>query len=230
MKILVLYFQIGRKKDRIHVHEHLFSFRNYIEGNDYYYFNACNGIPRYLTIPDFEGVIVHYSFLIRRYNKKYFEDWKKKIRNLRMIKGYKIGISQDEYAESDELCDILKEFGIRSVFTCIPECDYEKVFPPNKITLDRIETVLAGYIDERTADRLKRKIKTRRSIDVGYRALKHPYWLGWHSQLKYMVGEIFKERLSQDNLRSDISLNIKDVFHGNQWYRFLLKCRVVLGC
>ncbi len=230
MKILVLYFQIGRKNDRVHVTEHLYSFRNYAKGNDYYYFNACNGIPKYLTIPNFDGVIVHYSFLIRRYNKEYFNDWKKKIHNLKMIKGYKIGISQDEYAESDELCNILKEFGIRSVFTCVPESDHNKVFPKKIITLDRIETVLAGYIDEKVAEKLKKKIKNRRTIDVGYRALKHPYWLGRHSQLKYKTGRIFKERLRESELRTDISLNKKDVFHGNQWYRFLLKCRVVLGC
>lgn len=230
MKILILYFKIGRQNDRVHVNEHLYSFRNYIKGVEFYYFNACNGIPWYLTIPEFDGVIIHYTFLIRRYNKKYYKDWSKKIGNLKRIKGYKIGISQDEYAESEKLCTIFKEFGIRSVFTCIPESDYQKVFPCDKISFDKIETVLAGYIDEIAASRLKKIVEMERPIDLGYRAVKHAYWLGRHSQLKFDIGEFFKNKLASSDLKTDISTSIKDVIHGNKWYKFLLKCRVILGC
>lgn len=231
MKILVLFFQIGRK-NKNYINDHLYSFRRYVDGVEFFYFNAINGIPKFLCRPKFDGVIVHHSFLIRRWNREYYSDWHKRIGHLKKIKGYKIAIPQDEYAESDLLCELFREFNIKTVFSCLPPEKYHKIYPPGKIKLDHIETVLPGYIDEQAAEKIKSRWmgKKPRSIVLGFRALKYPYWLGSHGQLKYELGRKFKELLGHTGMAIDISSDPLKLIHGDHWYRFLLKCRSVLGC
>ncbi|MBK7636973.1 MAG: hypothetical protein IPJ13_23880 [Saprospiraceae bacterium] len=44
---------------------------------------------------------------------------------------------------------------------------------------------------------------------------------------KWKVAEVFKQ--SNDTLIKDISTLPKDVFTGDEWYKFLMRCRCVFG-
>lgn len=232
MNILVIYFKWKNQKDRNTIDEHLYSFRNYVKGVQFHYFNGANGIPWYLTRAEYDGVILHYTFLGARWSRNFYSKWLNTISNLEKIPGYKVAIPQDEYAESVALCELFRKNGIRSVFTCFPSHDFEKVYPKEKTGLKHIITVFPGYVDEDAVKRIKVPGMNRkeRPIDLGYRARKLPYWLGRHGQLKHEIGEVFLERARSSRLIMDISMGEKEVFFGEDWYRFLGRCRAVLGC
>jgi hypothetical protein len=232
MKILVLYFKWRHKKGRNTVDEHLYSFRKYVRGVKFHYFNAANGIPWYLSLCDYDAVILHYTFLAIRWRKDLYTEWMKTVKNLKKISAYFLAIPQDEYAESSALCDFFKEYGVRTVFTCFSPEDYEKVYPREKVDLDQVFTVFPGYMDEDAAKRLHIAYgkSKHRPIDLGYRARKVPYWLGRHGQYKHEIGEVFAERASGSGLKLDISTGEENVFLGKEWYKFISRCRAFLGC
>jgi len=57
-----------------------------------------------------------------------------------------------------------------------------------------------------------------------------PIGFGRHGQLKTMIGKQFLNTSVSQQLILDISLDPMDVFFGKDWYRFLCRCRTVLGC
>lgn len=235
MKILVLY-KINYMNVRNTINEHLYSFKKYSEDVNFYYFNALRSIPRYLSYLKFDGVIIHYTFLSERF-KDNKELWKKLINNIKNLNGYKVAIPQDEYEETNLLCDLFKNHNIKTVFTCcfFKKEDYLKAYPEEKTNLDYRIHVLTGYVDENEVISLKKKcIKYEdRPIDIGYRARRLPYYLGKHGQLKYELAEFFLSKLKNSDYRIDISNDygeIKEVFYSKEWYKFLLRCKSFLGC
>jgi hypothetical protein len=232
VKILVIYFKLNIKKTRNTINEHLYSFRKYNDDTKFHYFNAINGIPRYLTFVKYDGVILHYTFLATRWSRNFFRGWSRSILRLKEIQGYKVAIPQDEYAETGILCQLFREYGVKTVFTMFWKEDYEKAYPSTKVSLDHIVTVFPGYVDEIKAEEVRNHYFTggQRTIDLGYRARKLPYWLGRQGQLKQEVGEVFRHRTKGSGLRIDISTDDNDVFWGDEWYRFLCRCKAVLGC
>ncbi len=232
MKVLVLYRKLKHQKDRNTIDEHLYSFRRYVDNVQFHYFNAASGIPRYLTYAKYDGVILHYTFLVVRWDRDFFERWIRYIKRLRRIRGYKVAIPQDEYAETDILCELFRQYDVKTVFTCFSEEDYTRVYPAGKVPLEHLVTVFPGYVDEISTEKIKAFCPEakERPIALGYRARKLPYWLGRHGQLKREIGQLFLERTRGTELRVDISTDEQDAFRGDEWYKFLCRSRAVLGC
>ena len=229
MKILIVYHKIYERDIRATIDEHLYSFRRYsIE--KCYYLNAALGIPAYLKWIKFDLIIFHYTFFAWKWFPKAKTGFLKRCERLKEVRGYKVAIPQDEYVHSDAVCSFFREFGIKTVFTCLPETEWQKVYPREKSGLEHYVTVLTGYIDEGAVARISKYKKELREIDIGYRARKLPYWLGRHGQLKWLLAEKFSKTDRGHGLRVDISTEPGDVFLGEDWYRFLLRCRTVLGC
>ncbi len=232
LKILVIYFKWKTSRDRNTINEHLYSFRRYVKGVKFHYFNGANGIPQYLTKVRYDAVIIHYTFLAMRMSENFYSRWVKTLSNLKLISGYKTAIPQDEYDGSDTLCKFFKEYDIRTVFSCFSAEDYQKVYPVSKVELEHIISVFAGYIDEEAVENVKKLAVdyTKRPIDLGYRARRLPYWLGRHGQIKHEIGQVFKNRTMGSDLVVDIATGEKEAFLGSDWYRFLGMCKAVLGC
>ena len=68
-----------------------------------------------------------------------------------------------------------------------------------------------------------------RPIDIGYRAYRAAFWFGRHGTLKWKIADVFKEKAPQRGLVVDISTRDEDVIRGDDWYRFLLRCKYQLG-
>jgi hypothetical protein len=228
VNILIAYY-LPNINDRKTLSEHLYSFRHY-SGERYYYLNAVYGIPRLCISINFDLVIFHYTFLAYlRYGKvrsgTLFQTCKD-------LSGYKVAIPQDEYQDSDRLNEFFLLSGVKTVFTCLPESEWQKVYPRQKSGLEHYLTVFTGYVDEIAAGKLARLNPSRRirPIDVGYRARKNPYWLGKFGMIKWQLTEKFLNAPVQHNLKLDLSNDPRDVFYGDKWYGFLSNCRVVLGC
>ncbi len=231
-RVLVLYLKLGSTRDRNTIDEHLYSFRRYVTGVRFDYFNAGNGLPRYLTYPSYDAVILHYTFLAARWSPDFYRKWRKGVENLRDIKGYKVAIPQDEYAETEKLWELFRLGHVKTVFSCFTGEDLFRAYPPEKTDLSHWITVIPGYVDEKAAERLA-EICTenrKRTINVGYRARNLPFWLGRHGQIKVEIGRVFQEKAKESGLKVDISCDTKDAFIGQEWYKFLCRCKAILGC
>jgi len=237
MKILILYKKFF-EKDRNTITEHLYSFKNYYHAEDFCYVNVPDRIPRYLPYFKFDAVILHYTFLSTRFlpSEHY---WQEYISNLKNIRGLKIAIPQDEYDETDRLCDLFKKYKVKMVFTSFTnKTDWIKAYPVSKAGSMEIVPVLTGYVDEN----LEKKIHKldnyvefeKKKIDIGYRARKLPYYFGEHSLMKTQLVEKLEPKLTKHKLRVDIkntdSQYSVEPFMGDDWLNFLLRCKAVLGC
>ncbi len=231
MKILIVYYLV-RKSDRNTIDEHLYCFNRY-SGEECSYLNAFFGVPAYITRISFDLIIYHYTFTGLKWDGPIrFQAYLERFRSLRHLSGYKVAIPQDEYVNTIPMSRFFADFGIKTVFTCYSPVDFEKAYPRNSSGLEHYITVLTGYIDERSLSEVSEYCKPHheRTIDLGYRARKVPFWLGRHGLIKWQLTERFLDTALENKLAADLSNDYKDVFIGKDWYRFLSNCRVVLGC
>lgn len=231
MIILIVYVPF-LKKERNTYYEYLYSFQKY-SNSHCLYLNAREKIPSFILNIKFDLIVYHYTFLSMRWGGlKYFKPFLKQNKILKKLKGYKIALPQDEYINTDHLCRFFKDFKVKSVFTCLPQEEWERVYPKSKSGLRYYSQIFAGYVDEKTVPDIEKHIKPhdQRKIDIGYRARKLPYWIGEHASMKARLTDIFRKRTKWKRLRTDLSNEDKDVFYGEDWYHFLSTCRTVLGC
>jgi len=231
MRILIVYYQV-RKSDRNTIDEHLYAFDRY-SGQECHHLNVFFGVPRYITRIPFDLIIYHYTFTSLKWDgAARFRAYLHRFSLLKGLSGYKVAIPQDEYVNSLPTCEYFSQFGIKTVFTCLSAEDFQTVYPREISGIEHYITVLTGYIDERSVQEVSlfSKPHRERSIDIGYRARKLPFWLGRHGVIKWQLTERFQEACRGRSLKADLSNDYRDVFIGKDWYRFLSECRVVLGC
>jgi len=232
MKILVIYDWVF-KSSRNSISEYLRSFKRY-SGEECYYLNVAYGIPGYISRINFDLIIYHCTFFDPniRFNESGRLKILQKYKLLKELKGYKVAIPQDDYRFSDKMNDFFQDFDVKAIFTPVPESEWQKIYPRERSGLEYYFTVFTGYIDKFTSEKLARLNRDHRSrtIDVGYRGSSPPYWLGRAGLMKWQLTEKFLHAPVKHNLKLDLSNDAKDVFYGDDWYKFLSNCRVVLGC
>ncbi|EKD28643.1 MAG: hypothetical protein ACD_79C00252G0008 [uncultured bacterium] len=229
-RILILFTKY-RFSIRNTVNESIYCFKKHITDTEFYYYNAYFGIPLNFKYLKFDAVILHYTFLAVRF----FDNpdiWDFQIKNLNQISGYKIAIPQDEYDDTDKLCNLFKKCSIDTIFTCFNYEDWKKAYPPEKCSIKYFYHVFTGYIDDNVIETFKKKYLSHknRKIDIAYRARKLPYWFGKHGQNKYEIAEKIKQAVKTLPLNVDISTDSSKVFYGKNWYDFIQDSRIVLGC
>jgi hypothetical protein len=182
---------------------------------------------------DFDAIIFHYTALSARWDpylwkKHYFTELSK----LRKLTCPKVALPQDEYAHSVDLCRLFKAAGIETVFTCAQPCDYQTLYPSHLSGLKHYFSTYPGFVDENTFARLQQLSSPEipRDIDIGYRARDVPYWLGRHGTIKGGLGDKIQTAAAGSNLHIDTSCDPSDVFLGDDWWKFLLRCRTAPGC
>jgi glycosyltransferase involved in cell wall biosynthesis len=141
----------------------------------------------------------------------------------------KVALPQDEFIHADALCRFITDFEVDVVLSTAPASEWRKIYravPPDV----RFDRVLTGYVDESLVPKVRALSASisRRDIDVGYRAWHAAPWLGRHGKLKIDIAERFADA-AQPPLVTDISTRDEDVIVGDDWFRFLLRCRAVLG-
>lgn len=232
MKILVIYDWVF-KSSRSSISEYLRSFKRY-SGEECYYLNAAYGIPGYISRINFDLIIYHCTFFDPniRFNESGRLKILQKYKLLKELRGYKVAIPQDDYRFSDKMNEFFQDFDVKAIFTPVPESEWQKIYPRERSGLEYYFTVFTGYIDKFTSEKLARLNRDHRSrtIDVGYRGSSPPYWLGRAGLMKWQLTEKFLHAPVKHNLKLDLSNDAKDVFYGDDWYKFLSNCRVVLGC
>jgi len=228
MLILVIYNNWDFNK-RLTFSQSIDCFKKYSKPNHVYYLNVALGIPNYVQKMNFDVIIYHYSILILKWTNPEQNLFNYNLNKLIKLKGYKVAIPQDEYIYSDYICKFFKLHNIKSVFTCLFEEDFEKVYPKEKSGVEYYITVLPGYSDDLEVEKWKNKTKPHieRKFDIGYRARKNPYWLGELGVYKWIITDKFNSIIT--DLKLNLSNKTKDVLLGNNWINFLNDCRCVLG-
>lgn len=206
--------------------DHLLSFDRHADA-EVYYFNTFLKESNYLKRQSFDLIIYHYSFMALKWIcngalLKY--DW------LKSIKGRRVAIAQDEYINSIEVNQFLKNHDVKVLFSCCDRLqDIELIYPKHLNNLEKVISVLPGYIEAKNLKPLRElKKHDNRKVDIFYRARNNSMALG---KLSLRKSRIAKEFLSLElpHLSTDISLDPKDTILGEQWFLALENARVVLG-
>ncbi len=230
-KVLVVYHQI-KPKDRKTVSDHLFAFARHSLCEVWHY-NTAGPLPFFLNSGKFDLIIFHYTFLATRWNgRSAFRQITKKLARLETASALKIAFPQDEYLNSYLLCEFFSKFAVDHVFTCFTARDWDKAYPPERRGRAKLHHTLTGYVEQREAQTILPRLQkhSQRSVDVGYRARKLPFWNGRMGIQKWRITEEFSQAKKSSSLRTNVSNRCEDVFLADEWLNFLAECRVVLGC
>ncbi len=230
-RILVLYRHQGPiSKMRAAIRQHLRVLDSGAVNHQILYFNALNGVPRWLNSVGFDAVIFHTTFLGMRWTPL-FNAWKWNLRWLGDWDCLKIAMPQDEYDHAEVLDEWLFELGVSVIFTNF-DCTCRQLLYPIMHDQAIFYKCFTGYVDDIAAQQYANKLQppAQRPYDIVYRASHLPYWFGSQGQLKHQIGEVVAERAGAFGLRCNISTRPEDVILGNQWLDFLASGRVVIGC
>ena len=202
--------------------DHIDAFAKYSRHNVTLW-SSMKELPCGATLGKFDCIVIHYtlSLLYETYIPA------ESLEKIREFAGLKILFIQDEYRRVDFVCDKIKYARIDLVFTCAPSGVASQIYASleGKVALS---TTLTGYVPEQLSG-VKTKPLTERSIDVGYRARKCPFFLGRKSHDKFLIGKLFLEKTKGLGLRHDVSSKEKDRIYGKKWIDFLSNCKTTLG-
>jgi hypothetical protein len=228
--ILVLY-HAPHLPLRKSVSDHLYSIRRY-SGRPCIYINlARRRVPNWIVRLDVDLVVLHTILLSTRWEHDEFMEMAERMAPIKRLRCPIIAIPQDEFLNTDPLNELLRDFGVRHVFTCAAESDWERIYGPLMADGVRLTRVLTGYVEPSTVARIDRLARRRpqRDIDIGYRSWRPEPWLGRHGMLKGQIAEVFAEQAPRRGLNVDISMDHMQTLFGDAWYAFLLRCRYTIG-
>jgi len=230
LNILIIYVS-RRHPLRASQRDHLWSFRKYAEGCRCYYVNvAFISVPRVLRFVHFDIIIFDWSFLGARMSREWFKQCSQRLSVLKRFDGVKIALPQDEFVSMDLLCDFVNEFGVGYIFSVAPESEWPKIYS----TVDRKKVkflrVLTGYLDDELVNKVNTlaKLNTKRTVDIGYRTVSTAVW-GRFNLIKKELADLFQSVAPSRGLVIDIAVGSDKFLIGDDWLRFLLRCRCTLG-
>jgi hypothetical protein len=193
-----------------------------------YEISMLHDFPNQVDLERFDVIISHYSLSLGPLLNHYLG--RDLVEKLKKFKGLKAAFLQDEYREIQTYWKHLNELGIDVLFSCVPEHEIPKVYPKEEVPNLRVVNVLTGYVSTELVNREVPKIKDR-SIDIGYRTRKMPYWLGRLGYEKWLIAKEFKKQALEldTDLILDLSYNEGERLYGEAWTNFIASSRAVLG-
>lgn len=233
MKILVLFRLPVWKPQRKAIEDHLRCFERYCEEAEVFTCNMMLGLPRYLQRMEFDAILLHSTLVDRDVRR---EPWKshllKQLAPIKKMSGVKIAFPQDEWENTHTLWQFFKAAGVTSLFTLVAPPMYRLLYPEKESGIVHLETTFPGFVDQNFVKKvgLLSSQNPERSIDIGYRARHMGFLCGRLGLLKTALTDQFLSFQGHYGLKIEASNRREDVFYGDDWIRFLLRCRVMLGC
>lgn len=197
-----------------------------------HYCNIAYGIPRFMAREPYDMIFVHTSIpSILRWVDFSFPKLVNKMKRIIKHPAPKVLFCQDEFFKMRLVTRLIRCLKIDHIFSVAPEDQWDKIYhgvDRNKVS---IHSVLTGYLDQNLMSTIQGWPPIERDLDIGYRASHVPAWLGKHGQLKVTIAETVRSAAERRGLNTDIKLASKqtDYIHGLDWYRFLLRCKGVIG-
>lgn len=182
-------------------------------------------IPTSVDLSRFDAVGIHYTLHTSDPNHHFLSS--AAVIRLAAFRGLKCIWLHDEYRRVNQVVQILVRAGVHIIFSLAEGETLKALYPADVLTGVRRETVLAGYL---SPSWLLQSLPStaKRTIDVGYRARRPPYWLGALGQEKINIGVGFAAHPATSALRQDVSVEERDRLYGEHWIRFLANCKTVL--
>lgn len=192
------------------------------------YHNIARPPGRNVDGRKFDAAILTYDLLSLR-QAPYWASVMAELQPLADLAEHVIALPQDDYTFNHVLDRSLERLGTRTIFSPI-ETGLEVVYPVMSRLAD-IRPALTGYVDEFTVESRNefRRPMDDRPIHVGQRVRMLPEWFGAAGRAKGHFAEHFAHVVRPFDLNVDISTREADVFHGDDWYRFLASCRATIG-
>ncbi len=225
-KVLIIYRQNRQLRNTIKYH--IECYEKYSESNVFYY-NIENTLPFYIKKIPWNIIIFHTTFLIARQDKNTFDKFLHKIRFIKNLTCHKVALPQDEAGGGKMLCSFFLEFKVNVIYSLLFEKkDIAKIY--SKI-LDKvlIRNTLTAYVDENEINKYKKLHNRSKKIKFSYRTFSAKSRNGILGNMKIKIGEVFKKYLSKTNFKYDISMDINDTKHGQDWIKFLCDSEFTLG-
>jgi hypothetical protein len=220
--VLVLYDEYSLASN--FVREHLASFRRHLPCHVHYAAATHDRKVRF-DLGVYDVVIIHFSVRIAL-GWHLSPDFAEKLSS---FGGLKIACIQDEYDQPHVAARWIRDLGIKVVFTCVPERDREVFYP--RALVGGVEFVqnLTGYVAPRLERVRLRRPLGERPIVIGYRGRELPFRYGQFSREKLTIGIGMKAVCEQHRIPHDIEWTDDKRLPGDDWYRFLCRCRTTLS-
>lgn len=222
--ILIVYYYAQYPPRATHV-DHLYALKRY-SGHRVSHLNMrVHDLSRKVAEFPWDIIMFDDLFFSTRWQRGLFAELVEKVRPLQEHPAVKAIAPQDEFLSMDVVNQFVRDFDVAHIFSVSPASEWPKIYPKVPPSA-QIHKMLTGYID----NRLQRRIGSfagPRTIDIGYRTHRSPYWLGRHAQLKSELGVAFARAFK--GLTVDISVEKADAIKGDGWFKFLSKCKYQLG-
>lgn len=225
--VLLLYHRPASRlfKDAETVREHIRAFGRHSRF-PVWELNTELGMPEGLNDLEPGAIVLHYSLFG---SGNYMLD-DALMAFLRRSRALKVAFFQDEYYFCAQRFAFVNEIGVDLVYTHVAPPYHAQVwgrYTPGA----RAVFNLPGYVGEEliAAGQRFARPDAERDIDVGYRGRPLPPHLGAGAQEKRIIGERFKELARGTPLKVDIETSERTRIYGEDWYRFLGRCRATLG-
>ena len=189
--------------------------------------NTELGFPEGLRDLEFQVILLHYSLFgwLPFCLGGQFLDYIKQSQS-----SYKIAFFQDEYRYWPQRSELLNRYRIDCVYTLVEPAYFKDTYQKHT-RVPKLVYTLPGYVSDELVYRAQRLTKPDqdRTIDVGYRGRRLPFYMGRGAQEKHIIALRFRERAANLDLKIDVETEESKRIYGEQWYEFLSNCRGVLG-
>jgi hypothetical protein len=214
-----------RFKDAATVREHIHAMRAYSQFA-VWEVNTDLGFPRGLWAAHPTVVFLHYSLFAA--GKYMLGD--ELCEFLKTRDCLKVACFQDEFYFCQNRFTLVKDMDIDLVLTHVHPEDIPRVwgrYTPRATARFNYP----GYVATEMLAAAKEFSlpDERRDIDVGYRGRPLQPFMGSGALEKVLIGERFRELSATTDLRVDIDTSEHARLYGDLWYRFLGRCKTVLG-
>lgn len=223
MKILILYNESQTYTQT--VFEHLDSFRKFSQYK-FYYLHYENLIKEESSLKHFQAIFVHYTI---RLPMDQISDGMAEI--LSQYGGVKGLFIQDEYDNVSRTKFWINKIKFDIVFTVVPKGSISIVYPKDEFPNTKFVNNLTGYAPENLKSLLKGGgiPPSRRSIEIGYRGRHLPIKYGDLGREKIRIGVSVKQYCQLNNIVHDIEWDEERRIYGDNWYKFIVNCKSMLG-
>lgn len=223
-KLSVLYLYSANSTYTATVQEYLSSFAKYSRHN-IVFAEGVREAPCSYNMGQFDVVLVHYS--VRLTLDDYISP--AVVKNLKRCGSYKVLFIQDEYEHTERARAWIEEIGFHAVFSCVPDGQIAKVYPPDRFKSTEFSSILTGYVPE-TLEKSRFGLPLQdRPVVLGYRGRQLPFRFGQLAQEKYLIGLRMREFCERRGIKYDIEWEENKRIYGDKWYEFIGNCRAMLG-
>jgi hypothetical protein len=188
--------------------------------------NTDLGFPEGLETARPAIIVLHYSL----FGSGLYRLGPKMNEFVRSSDAFKVAFFQDEFHHCRKRFEFVNDAGVDLVYTHVREQDIPQVW--GRFTPDATARFnYPGYVDHAMLDAARTFAlpENQRDIDVGYRGRPLTAVMGSGALEKSIIGERFRELAGETTLRVDIETSEEGRLYGEAWYRFLGRCKTVLG-